>query len=461
VTPPNILYIHSHDTGRYVQPYGYGVPTPRIQRLAEEGMLFRNSFCAASTCSASRACLLTGQYAHTNGMMGLAHRGWSLNDYGHHIVHVLRDRGYHSALIGEQHISKRPDIIGYDEVVKIPTSRVDDVAPVAVDLLRDPPGRPFFMSVGFFETHREFFDPKPYDEPYVRPPLTLPDRPEIRRDWAGFVESARKLDHGVGVVLDALERHGHADNTLVICTTDHGVPFPGAKATMTDSGLGVMLIMRGPGGLTGGRVTDSLVSHIDLFPTICDLAGVETPPWVQGTSLMPLVRGEVDSVRDHVFAEGTYHSAYEPQRAIRSRKWKYVRRFDRRDRPVLPNIDDSPSKDLWIAHGWPPWLLEQEQLYDLTLDPSETNNQIGRQALEPVAAELRERLQAWMEQTDDPLLHGPVPPPPGAEYNHPDQRSATDPVVVAPGGPPGDGAANDDGAAARSERVPGGKHGAR
>ena len=67
---PNILYVHSHDTGRYVQPYGFGIPTPRIQGLAEQGVLFRQAFCAASTCSASRACLLTGQYAHSNGMLG-------------------------------------------------------------------------------------------------------------------------------------------------------------------------------------------------------------------------------------------------------------------------------------------------------------------------------------------------------------------------------------------------------
>ena len=75
-TRPNILYIHSHDTGRYVQPYGYQVPTPNIQLLADQGALFRKAFCAAPTCSGSRASLLTGQYCHNNGMLGLAHRGW-------------------------------------------------------------------------------------------------------------------------------------------------------------------------------------------------------------------------------------------------------------------------------------------------------------------------------------------------------------------------------------------------
>src|SRR5688500_20272882 len=89
---PNILYLHSHDTGRFIQPYGHQVPTPNIQRLADQGLLFRKAFCAAPTCSGSRSALLTGQYPHANGMMGLAHRGFELYDYSHHIVHTLRER---------------------------------------------------------------------------------------------------------------------------------------------------------------------------------------------------------------------------------------------------------------------------------------------------------------------------------------------------------------------------------
>ena len=97
-------------------------------------------------------------------MLGLAHRGWSLNDYEQHIVHTLHEIGYYSALIGEQHISKEPDEIGYDEVVKIATTRATDVAPVTIDILRRAPRRPFFLSVGFFETHREFFQPDDGEE---------------------------------------------------------------------------------------------------------------------------------------------------------------------------------------------------------------------------------------------------------------------------------------------------------
>ena len=87
--------------------------------LADQGVLFREAFCAAPTCSGSRASLLTGLYCHNNGMFGLAHRGWKLNDYGQHWVHTLRGAGYRSILIGEQHISLDPGVIGYDEVVPV------------------------------------------------------------------------------------------------------------------------------------------------------------------------------------------------------------------------------------------------------------------------------------------------------------------------------------------------------
>ena len=107
---PNILYLHSHDTGRYIQPYGHNVPTPNLQVLAEQGVLFRQSFCAGPTCSPSRACLVTGMWPHSSGMIGLAHRGFALNDYTQHIVHTMRQAGYHSTLIGVQHVAARPEL---------------------------------------------------------------------------------------------------------------------------------------------------------------------------------------------------------------------------------------------------------------------------------------------------------------------------------------------------------------
>ncbi len=420
---PNILYIHSHDTGRTIRPYGFAAETPYLQRLADEGVLFRQAFCAGPTCSPSRAALLTGQSPHGSGMLGVVNRGFRLKDYGRHLVHTLRQVGYTSALAGVQHVAADPTDIGYDLILKSDSHSVEHVAPVAADFVTRRPSEPFFLSVGFFETHREFHAPEPEVIDRCRVPAPLPDAPETRRDMAGFLASVRELDRGVEAVLDALEASGQAENTLVIATTDHGMAFPGMKCTLTDHGLGVMLILRGPDGFAGGKSVDAMVSHVDVFPTLCDLLDIDRPSWLEGHSLLPLVRGEVDSVRDEVFGEVTYHAAYEPQRCIRTRRWKYIRRFDERSRPVLPNCDDSPSKDLWLAHGWADRAPPAEQLYDLVFDPNEVNNVAADNAMAEVLADLRARLDAWMQRTDDPLLNGPVSAPAGARVNDPDGLS--------------------------------------
>ena len=235
----------------------------------------------------------------------------------------------------------------------------------------------------------------------------------------------------MGAVLDALDAEGLAENTLVICTTDHGLAFPGCKATLYDRGLGVMLILRGPGGFTGGRAVDALVSHIDVFPTVCDLIGVDRPPYLQGESLLPLVNGEADEVRDAIFAEKTYHVAYEPERCVRTHRYKYIRRFDdEHPTPVLANTDDGPSKDLLLANGWAEREIPQEQLYDLLFDPNEAHNLAEDPRHADVLEVMRGRLKKWMYETEDPILDGPVPAPTGAELNTRDQLSANDPTTT-------------------------------
>ena len=298
------------------------------------------------------------------------------------------------------------------------------MAPAAVEFLNNAPAQPFFLSVGFFETHRygkrpqgAFTDPGPHgDARYVLPPAPLPDTPQTRADMADFKVAAGILDEGIGAVLDALDRNGLAENTLVICTTDHGLAFPSMKCNLTDHGMGVMLIMRGPGDFAGGQVVDGMISHIDIFPTLCDLLGVERPPWLQGESFLPLVRNEAEEIHEEIFAEINYHGAYLPQRAVRTRRWKYIRRYD----DTFPICcDGGPSKDLWLAHGWENRPVVMEALYDLVFDPNETNNQVAEPGMQPVCDNLRARLARWMQETDDPLLHGPVPAPPGADVRRP------------------------------------------
>lgn len=428
MTRPNLIYLHSHDTGRYVQPYGHAIPTPNLQRLAEEGILFRQAFCAGPTCSPSRAALLTGQSPHSSGMIGLAHRGFRLKDYGQHLVHTLRQAGYQSALIGTQHVARDAKTIGYDEIVD-PGGSGPERAAGAAEWLGSSPAQPFFAAIGFSETHREFRPPGPEEDwRYCLPPAPLPDTPETRRDMAAYKASARVLDGAIGQVLEAVEANGLAENTLVICTTDHGIAFPGMKCNLTDHGIGVMLIIRGPGGFRGGRACDAMVSQVDIFPTICELLDLEPPAWLEGKSIMPVVGGEAEEINEAIFAEVTYHAAYEPMRAVRTRRWKYIRRFDDRRGPVLPNCDDSPSKDVWLQHGWRDRPVAAEQLYDLVFDPNESHNLAGDASARAVLDEMGERLAEWMSATEDPLLDGPVPAPADAQVNDPDGLSPREPT---------------------------------
>jgi arylsulfatase A-like enzyme len=199
---------------------------------------------------------------------------------------------------------------------------------------------------------------------------------------------------------------------------------------MYDRGIGVILIMRGPGGFERGRVSDSLVCQLDLYPTICDVVGLEHPFWLEGKSLLPLVRGDVTEIHDEIFAEVTYHAAYEPQRAVRTSRYKYMRRYDDHHRGrVLANLDDSLTKDALLEAGWAGVDPPHEALFDLWLDPSEGDNRINDPALTLVAEDLRRRLHEWMVRTSDPLLNGPVPPAEGTVMNTADQISASDPTT--------------------------------
>jgi N-sulfoglucosamine sulfohydrolase len=248
---------------------------------------------------------------------------------------------------------------------------------------------------------------------------------------AAFHASARVLDDGVGMVLDALESAGLAQNTLVISTTDHGVSFPGMKCNLTVHGTSVYLILRGPGGFSGGKVSNAMVSHMDLYPTICELLNIEKPAWLEGKSLFPLVRGEAPEIHEELFAEVNYHAAYEPKRAARTQRFNYIRHFGGKRTPVLPNCDDSPSKDLWLKNGWRQQNVPRELLFDSLFDPNETRNLANDPAYATALTGMRTRLDSWMQRTNDPLLAGPVKPPAGAVVNDPDGTSPQEPVKPA------------------------------
>jgi len=422
----NILYIHTHDTGRYIQPYGYAVPTPNLMDFSRRGTVLRQAFSCAPTCSPSRSALLTGKVPHSCGMLGLAHLGFSLPDYRQHLVQHLNRCGYRTVLCGIQHEAADVAAIGYRTVLGEFSHRGKagragvverDLASArkAARYLHSVTKGPIFLSYGMFSTHRRFpqiDDPAPTRT--IRPPSGLPDHPAVRADFAAYVRSAAVADRCFGIVMDALEDSVIRDNTLVIFTTDHGIAFPGMKCTLFDGGIGVSLLIDFPGNPSRGRVVDALVSHLDLVPTICELARLEQPQGLEGRSLLPLLRADQETVRDEVFAEINYHVAYEPMRCIRTPRYKLIRYFGDYDRGIRANCDDSPTKDVFLENGHFQRPRDREMLFDLYFDPGERRNLAGDQDYQSVFRDLNGRLQNWMKQTEDPLLQGEVPRPQGA-----------------------------------------------
>ncbi len=428
----NILYLHSHDAGRFASPYGYAIPTPNLQSFAESAVVFRQAHCCAPSCSPSRAALLTGQPPHECGMHGLANGkdSFSLHDPSQHLAAFLRANDYETALCGVQHETENtPEAIGelgYQRISAIDeraTDAKDKPENAATAFLREKHESPFFLSVGFSEPHRdnpnrgiEFtYEPdageQTADDRYCRPPEPIPDTPLTRRDMARFNLGMRTLDAKMGQVLDALEASGHADDTLVIVTTDHGIAWPHAKGNLTDQGTGVMMMMRFPGGtgIPGGTVRDELLSHLDIYPTICALAGLRPPDGLRGVDLSDALRSADSWPRSRVFAEQTWHFGFfDPQRSIRTERYKYIRRH-----PVeterLRVVDPGPTNDWMKSLGYRKWPEGSELLYDTWLDPLEMVNRAEDAEYSATLAALRAELDDWMSITNDPFPSGQFP----------------------------------------------------
>lgn len=420
---PNILLVHWHDLGRHLGTYGRtGVPSPNVDALAAEGIRFDQAFCTAPLCSPARGSLFTGRYPHDNGLLGLAHLGWEYKPDVRTMPMLLEQAGYRTALAGMQHESSLPETLGYQEFFALRRDHHDreycgPVTDAATDWLTRNAHSPdpFFLVVGFEETHRPY-PPELYppDDPAeVEVPAFLPDNDWTRDDLAAFHGSIRVADEAVGRLLGTLDRLGVADDTWVLFTTDHGMAFPGAKSTLYDPGTEVALIMRPPASWQAPPgATDRPFSHVDVLPTMLGMLDVPAPAEVQGVSHAAWLSGrESAPARRRVFSEKNFHDSYDPIRAVRTERHKYIRNFEERPLLSLPgDIESSPTRrglgDDHLRHRPP------EELYDLERDPYERVNLAGDPAHRPVLDELSVTLREWQQATGDPLLEGALPPRP-------------------------------------------------
>jgi arylsulfatase A-like enzyme len=420
---PNVVLMICHDLGRRLGCYGLpGLQTPNFDRLAAAGIRFTQQFSTCPLCSPSRGSIVTGCYPHNVGLNGLVNRGWDMVDGVPTLPQLLAGAGYETALFGMQHEKQNPLRMGYGRYLHAqPPHLAGEIAPLVADYVaaRRPDDRPFFANIATFETHRPFKHARytPDDPASVDVPPYLPDHPAVREDLADFHGLIHAADAAVGQILDAIERSPIGANTLFIFTTDHGIAFPRAKSTLYDSGIGTALLMRWPAHIAAGRVSSALLSNVDLAPTILDCCNVPPSPSAQGRSYAPLLAGQGLSAgagaggRQEIFAEKTYHDVYDPRRVVRTARWSYIRNFT--EGPALPLPTDIAAGLSATALGperdapRPP-----EELYDLQADPHQLHNLAADPAHTDTKAGLRLRLDAWQEQTGDPLLRGVVPEPP-------------------------------------------------
>jgi arylsulfatase A-like enzyme len=443
-TRPNILFIIFDDWSReHAGAYGCDwVKTPNFDRLAREGVLFTNAFTSNPKCSPCRASILTGrnswqleEAACHNGLfpskfavypdlleragysVGLTGKGWGPGDF--------RTTGFKRNPAGpsfDQHKTQPPASgIGRNDYARNFQAFLED----------RPKVKPFCFWMGFSEPHRGYELNSGQRmgknlEDVTVPPF-LPDVPQVRSDLADYSIEVEYADSHIGRALELLEESGELENTLVIATSDHGMPFPFVKGQIFDDGFHLPLAMRWGKGIKPGRVVDDFVNVRDLAPTYLELAGVEAHEQMTGKSLVDVLRadksGWVDRDRNMMLIGKERHDIGRPNdlgypvRAIRTPEYFYVHNYFPDRWPAcnpetdFGNCDASPTKEIVkllgghfydLAFGKRP----SDMLFRLSDDPRCVRNLAHDPAFAPVMNELRNRMLNVLKNEQDPRALG-------------------------------------------------------
>jgi N-sulfoglucosamine sulfohydrolase len=438
--PRSVLLIISDDQGLDLGAYGNAVlQTPVLDGLAARGTLFTNAFATVSSCSPSRSVIYSGLYSHSNGMYGLAHDVHNQHylPWVRTLPQMLKDAGYATALVGKKHILPE-SALPFDAELAPEKPGIRDVAFMAEEarkFMTASAGKPFLMIVGFSDPHRaaeNFGNTQAwpsikrvaYDPKRIPLPAHLPDVPEVRQDLADYYESISRLDSGIGLLLEGLQKAGRAADTLVIFLSDNGRPFPGAKTTLYDEGIHLPLIITSPTQAKRGVKNEAMVSWVDITPTILEWAGVRGPKEypLQGRSILPILEQSQSMGWDRVYASHGFHEIqqYYPMRALRTRQYKYITNLAA---PLpFPIAGDIAASATWHAIEAKPSLglgarsvdsflhRPDEELYDLGKDPHELHNVANDPAYREVMQSLRADMKKFQTQTHDPWLPGTSSP---------------------------------------------------
>lgn len=433
---PNLVLIIADDMawddcGIYGNP---NLPTPNIDRLGYEGMRFDRAFLTISSCSPSRASIITGLYPHSTDAEQLH---WELPADKITFVEKLKDAGYWTASAGKWHLGphmkerfdlvKEADISGF----QLPTGKaaqagkfiqkgVGDIKSGCTDwvptLRERPKDKPFFLWLAAIDPHRGFDEniiEKPTRPKDVLVPPYFPDTEEVRKDLALYYDEIIRLDRFVGDVMDELKAQKVDENTLVLFISDNGRPFPRDKTTLFDSGIRTPWLLRWPKEVKAGTVNGELVSSVDIAPTFLELAGIRSAKFLAGTSFLPLLENKKRTIRPYIYAEKNWHDLEDRSRAVRSKRYKYIRNFYN-DLPLTPPADAlrsptyrtmqklrdegslNPAQMVCFAKP-----RAVEELYDLSKDPFELKNLATEPDYAQTLKRLRHGLEKWQAKTKD------------------------------------------------------------
>lgn len=426
--PKHVLMLIADDLGLTLGCYGDPVAkTPNCDKLAAKGVRFTRAYATVASCSPSRATIYSGLFTHQNGQYGLAHAAHkqASHPWVQSLPNLLRAAGYWTGIIAKVHVLPQ-SAYDWEAEIKSAGRNPVELAKKSREFIGKREKRPFFLVVGFTDPHRaavgfgnEPFAKDPhrvtFDPKKVPVPAHLPDCPEVRRDLAEYYESVARFDRGVGLILQELQESGELENTLILVLSDNGIPFPGAKTTLYGAGTHLPLIVSAPGHREKGVANPTLASWVDLAPTVLDWTGAKGPKYaLPGRSLMPLLARETPGENDAVFGSHQMHeiTMYYPMRSIVTNRHKLIVNLDHKKDFPFPS-------DLWASPSWQAVRKEglktmgkrsvdgflqrpKEELYDLSTDPDEVNNLASDPSRAEVLADLRRRLRAWQDATNDP-----------------------------------------------------------
>ncbi|MFD2255124.1 sulfatase [Luteolibacter algae] len=447
---PNILFCIADDASMIT--FGaYGgkmIETPAFDRLAKEGAIFQNAYNCNPKCAPARACLVTGMYS------------WQLKEAGNHFPHfpgefkwyphLLMEEGFHVGHTGkgwgpgtfEGEIN--PAGPAYNEETLTPPYKgmhpINYAANFEKFLDGKPAEKPFCFWFGTYEPHRAY-EKGSWKKAGMKledaevPPF-LPDNEIVRGDILDYALEVKWVDTQLGKAIQALEERGMLDNTLILVTSDHGMPFPRVKGQLYEEGVHVPMIAYWKGVIQPGRVIEDFVNFPDVAPTIMEAVGLRPHEQMTGKSFLDVLKseksGQIDPERDHVLLGKERHdigTANEdgtdlsyPVRAIRTKDFFYVHNIKSDRWPAgnpefgWRNTDGSPTKDYLTAlkpgdadykfYEMSFGMRPEEELYQIRKDPHNLDNLAKDPEYQPTIKKLRDRMERQLTEQKDPRMLG-------------------------------------------------------